>query len=482
MRTKKRADLREKPSGDALGASEGEIKGQGLRVLCVDESEKSVEAFRELRAHFDVVVEQSSVEALAALERADDFAVLVAGTDAVRVAATSKFLEAVRVVSPMTARVVLGDVSAQRDVSLLNDSAFALLSASDPAIALRTTIEQAMDYHRLLATSPAQPVEESRADHSAMLPPARLQPNQANAARLLPAYAGFSESTRDLAGEGVQIVEQAPARPRLILDSTRRVGVQILGRTIELLRGETILGRSRSCHIPISDPHISRKHACFSNDGHALWVRNLSLATSVSVNGNALAAGATRAIQVGDRLLLGGHEIELCELGDYCPSFEPTEQMAIARSRESARPASTLLTLTRVAEKYFALGQSKEAARILRPALSGLLRYSEAGKVPAAADVELAAVVTLRIAESSHAGEWIDYLFDLFSALGKPMSQKVVERLYLIIPEAQGVKMGGFRHYAETLLAHQERFGPAERFLMRRIQGLETRIMMSAHV
>jgi len=46
----------------------------------------------------------------------------------------------------------------------------------------------------------------------------------------------------------------------------------------------------------------------------------------------------------------------------------------------------------------------------------------------------------------------------------------------------RGISMACFRSYVETLVGIQERLGPSERFLVRRIQGLETRLMMSAHL
>lgn len=444
------------------------------RLLCVDESERSMAAFRALEREHELIIEQSSFEALAALERSDDFAVVLVATEPARNVATAKFLEAVRAISPTTARVVLvHDTPAYAEPSF--DAAFRVVTGGAPLEVISAAIEQALDYHRLLATSPAQPVDVSR---FAMFPPAKPSQRQPE----LPAWQGFIEAARRRAGGTISIEEQAPALPLLALRAAPRVGVVFDGRTVELLHGDTIVGRSRTCHISILDPRISRRHACLSNDGHQIVVRNLSSTNPLSVNGKILQPDGAQLVAVGDRITVGSREIAICALGDYRPSLEPTEQVSLTPPAEAAPAASTLATLAQVAEKYFVLGQSKEAERLSRPLLAGLLRYCEEGQAPVAADVELAVGLTLRIAEASRAGEWIDYLFELFSALGKPMSQEVVDRLYRLIPEAQGAKMACYRRYTDTLLARQERFSPGERFLVRRIQGLETPLMMSAHV
>jgi pSer/pThr/pTyr-binding forkhead associated (FHA) protein len=447
------------------------------RLLCVDESERAMAIFRALEREHAVVIEQSSLEALEALERADDFAVVLVASEPARSVATGRFLEAARAISPTTARVVLAHgtpVNAEPSF----EAAFRVVSAAAPIEVLIEAISRALHYHRLLGTSPAQPVDVSRVEHHAMLPPARPPQRQQD----LPVWHGFIESARQCAGAPVSIEEQAPALPLLVFETAPRVGVVFDGRTVELLHGDTIIGRSRTCHIAILDPRISRRHACLSNDGHQLTVRNLSSTNALSVNGKILEPEAAQHVAIGDRIAVGSREIAICALGDYCPSLEPTEQVSVTRPPETPTAASTLATLAQVAEKYFVLGQSKEAERLSKPLLAGLLRYCEEGRAPSAPDVELAVGLTLRIAEANRSGEWIDYLFNLFSALGKPMSPDVVDRLYRLVPEAQGAKMACFRRYADMLLARQDRFSPGERFLVRRIQGLETPLMMSAHL
>lgn len=475
MEKQKQPGELEAPGQQASQVSD-RVPVRGQRILVIDELERSAALLRALEQEHEVVVEHSSVEALAALERAGDFAVLIVATEAARSVATARFLDAARAISPTTARVVLTDGDGAT-AGLSFDAAFRVVPAAAALSALRDVLSLALDYHRLLATSPAQPVEAVHVDHAAMLPPARSARRQQE----LPAWQGFIESARHLAAEPIQI-QEARGFQQLERIASARIGVFVEGRTVELLRGDTVVGRSRTCHIPLADARVSRRHARFSNDGQQVTLHNSSSTNALSVNGQALEPGATRVLVVGDRIGLGSCEIEVCALGDYSPSLEPTEQVSLIRRSDDAKAASTLATLARVAEKYFALGQSKEAERLSKPLLDGLLRYCREGQAPVASDIDLAVSLALRIAESSHGGEWIDYLFELFAALSKPMSQEVIDSLYRLIPEAHGAKMACFRRYADTLLARQDRFGPGERFLVRRIQGLETPLMMSAHV
>ena len=424
-------------------------------------------------ADVEVVVESGPTRALETLESDGDFALVVCDEN---VSGTSglELLATVRALSPTTVRVLVSE-SLARAPGVAPEHLFRCISPHASAGEVHKVIAEALDYHQLLATCPAQPVEGKRPVRDAIMPPAKPDARPPR----VPAWQGF-----DAAVTSNPALIEAPEEDDVLIvaPSTSRVGLRVVGRIVELLSGSTVVGRSRTCHIPIPDPQISRRHAAFANTGTEISVRNLSQTNGVRVNGVLIDREAPHALQIGDRVALGSHEIEVCGLGDYCPSFEPTHSVSLRAEASEAETLSTLVTLARVAEKYFVLGQGREAERVLRPLLEGLLRHCEAGRVPAEDDVQMAAALTLRIAEVNRAGEWIDYVFQLFDALERPLPADVLERLYRIIPESQGVKMVCFRAYVDTLSRVQERFGPKERFLLRRIHGLETPLKMSAHV
>lgn len=446
-------------------------------MLCVDDAAGALSSLAQLLdLEVEVVIQTAAAVALSIVEQDGDFAVVICEANP-RDMTGIEFLAAVAAVSPTSARVLVTEDAAREAASLPAGAVFRCISRLCSSAELAEVVKAALAYHQLLASCPAQPVESSRLERAGMLPPAKPAKRRSD----MPVWKGFVDVANDLPSPVVIHVRDSqipPAPPQ----SPARIGLLVGGRSVELLPGVTVVGRSRTCHIPIPDPRISRRHATFTNTGREVSVSNVSSTKGVCVNGAPLEGEAHRVLHVGDRIAIGSHEIEVCALGDYCPSFEPTLKGSLGPPVAQAPGLSTLVTLAQVADKYFGLGQTRDAVRILRPLLEGLLRHSRLGQAAMTADVELAVNLTLRIAEANRAGEWVDYIFALFSALERPMPADVVERVYRIIPESHGVSMLGFREYLETLGRIQERFGPSERFLLRRIQGLQAPLMMSAHV
>jgi hypothetical protein len=155
--------------------------------------------------------------------------------------------------------------------------------------------------------------------------------------------------------------------------------------------------------------------------------------------------------------------------------------------------APRLSMLAGVAEKFFRLGQAREAERILRPALWDFLQrceadrrgmelgierdaerlYQSGAESDAENEVELAGRLALRLATDTHAVQWIDYLFRIFTAASRPLSPDLIEQLHDLLRRTPGVSRGGFLRYLNALRACRHEFGPGEHFLIRRIEGLE---------
>ncbi|HWO08577.1 MAG TPA: FHA domain-containing protein [Polyangiaceae bacterium] len=424
----------------------------------------------------EIVREWSPTRALERLELDGDFALVVC-EEVVGGTSGLDLLNAVRAISPTTSRLLISDRFSRSTPKEAAEIVFRCVSPHAPASELRDALRDALQYHQLLATCSAQPVEAARGERAAMRPPAKPEAGRPRA----PRWHELSGAAGDVS-EAVLADGPAASDPRRA-PSVSRVGLSVVGRTVELLPGLTVIGRSRTCHVPIPDPRVSRRHATFSNTGREVLLRNVSSTSGVRVNGVLIERDVDWVVNVGDRVTVGSNEIEVCALGDYYPSHEPTQGGGeAARATRSAAQLSTLVTLARVAEKYFQLGHVREAERISRPVLEGLLRHSESGRTPEPGDVELATGLTLRLAEANGAGEWLDYLFSLFTALERPMPADVIDCLYRVIPVTYGMRIGCFRAYLSMLGSVEDRLGPSARFLIRRIQGLETAIMMSAHV
>lgn len=444
------------------------------RILYVDDDEAEHSTLSSLLGDaYSVSTHSSTSEALSLLEWDGDFAVVIA---AVRMPQRNglQFLNLVKEASPTTTRVALIALSELDSAALPSDSSFRIITQPCAPQLLLKTVADAVDYHQLIASSPLQPVEPSEQEPSAAPPPP--------AAAHLPEVGSLVEQKAPPRA-APPLVQREP-EVRFTTARGKRLGLRVLGRTIELLPGRTVLGRSRSCHIALKDPKISRRHACFWNDGMELTIQNSSATNPLLINGVALTSG-TRALRAGDRITLGAQELEVCAMGDYFPSLEPTERMsllALGVDPDLAGDAATLDGVARVAEKFLRLGQGRDAERILRPPLEGLLRHCRGRRASLPSDLQLAVRLALDLAESTRAGSWISYVFDLLSAVERPADEDAIERLYRIVPSTPGISMASFRGYLDVLDRCQDRFAPAQRFLIRRAQGLLSAVMRSAHV
>lgn len=415
--------------GSELSGVRPNVSAQrSLRALCLHDDPRSLVC---LAAALPENLELVAIsDAAVALERVTSapFAIVIADLDSPRIDGLT-FLVAVKERSPSTVCLALTRAAPASSAEVAFDTLF---KGQVPGV-LRQVLTAASRQHVLLVSSPdaAEPVADAG-----------------------------SGCHRSAAG---------------------RFALELAGRYVELLKGTTLVGRSRACDVALADPHVSRRHISFSYERGQLAVKNLSKTNRVQVNGGALARGESRLVREGDRVKLGSHEIRVCVVRDVQNSLEPTVRESLA-TLSAVAPPSALATLVEVADKYLLLGQSREAERVSRPALEALLADCGRGVAPAAGDIELAGELALRIADAKASGDWVDYVFDLHAAIGAPLTPVVIDRLHAAIPAIPSISIARYRSYVQTLVAQLDRFGPAERFLVRRIQGLESRIMMSAHV
>lgn len=445
------------------------------RVLCVDDEQHVLNGLaRVLSDQFEVVTCAGPIAALSRLEQDGDFAVVISDVNMPLMDGLT-FLRQVQTFSPTTTRLVLTGARVVSPSGLPPEAVFRIIAKPCTGAALLEIVAEAANYHALIAAAPMQPIRP------------RLEtpvlPSPAAARGLVPSREALPDLFRALTPPAIISGGLGPDESSPL---PGRVGLRMSARTIELLPGLTIVGRSRTCHIPLDDPKVSRQHACFDNSGRELSVRNLSSTNRLLINGRASEGEEPRRLQVGDRVTVGSQELEVCALGDYCPSFEPTQRLSLggtaAVAAATAAETPTLGKLAEIASKCARLGQQRDAERILRPLLDGLLRYCRSQQTPVLDDVRLAVELALGLAESSHVGEWISYIFALLSAVGLLPEADVLERLQRVIPTTPGISMATYRGYLDVLSRAQERFSPAQRFLVRRVQGLEAALMRSAHL
>lgn len=246
--------------------------------------------------------------------------------------------------------------------------------------------------------------------------------------------------------------------------------------------GTYFVGRSPAAHVVLNDPRISRSHASVTIDENGVILRDLNSQNGVYVNGRRV---TEQALTPGDRILIGGHELELvhvegnAERQSRSTRRELSATQRISQPEEldpdsgwSTRRADPIELLATVAEKTLALGRAADAERMMQGHLkTGLDTARRSGELTPDRAERLASIA-LRLAVVLKKPDWVNYVFDLYGALRTPCPPAIVETLYGVVRQISGVSLPALRSYIGVLRARSD-FGPAERFLAQRIEGLE---------
>jgi hypothetical protein len=280
------------------------------------------------------------------------------------------------------------------------------------------------------------------------------------------------------------------------------------GGAIELRGGQLLVGRSAMCRLVLDDPLVSRQHAEFRLVGKTVYLFDLKSVNGVFVNGRRIEQKAE--IRPGDRILVGEQELTLLarsldkDTKPHVPSrrrFVETQNSSVEKANPHSEGANRMVEdpsvpvtadhpaadprdeftfqgealelLTGIADKVLALGRGDEAERILGTYMTNLLASARAGATVGPRTGDMAAIYAVKLATVTGKGSWIDYAMNLFSALRRPLPSAVIDELYGLLRKTKGVDLIGVREYVAVLHSVQARFGPAERFLVQRIEGLE---------
>lgn len=269
-----------------------------------------------------------------------------------------------------------------------------------------------------------------------------------------------------------------------------RFWLEYQGHTLELRNGAVVVGRSSSCHIVLDDGLVSRRHAQFTVSGKLALVEDFGSVNGVYVNGERISG--QKALRDGDRVQIGKQDFVLRSATkvvslDMPERFSaetlhghsvPDSLLEGEKARdELTRRTDALDLLCGVADKVLALGRGDEAEKLLGTALNNMLKATQAGSVIAPASASRAASYAVRIADATGKARWIDYCFDLYAALARPLPSDIVDHLYVALRKVNGVAIVGFRTYLEKMKGAAAGFSPTERFVQQRIEGLERLIL-----
>jgi hypothetical protein len=269
---------------------------------------------------------------------------------------------------------------------------------------------------------------------------------------------------------------------------------------LELGEGEFAIGRNASCQLSLDDPLVSRRHALLIVAQDVVTIEDLQSRNGVLLNGQKI-PGRT-PVQAGDRITIGSQEMVLVARGDDSlqphtrnplkmtlprmptPSSEISSPgMSTPSGGSSSQPedlepsmvrrADAFQLLGGVAEKALAMGKAAEAERILASPLADVIEASRAGKRVTPTLVDQAARFSAKLATATGKGAWADYVIELYSAQQRMCPAPVIDELYNAMRKVTAIDLVRLRGYVEQLRQRLSSYGPAERFLFQRLEGLE---------
>lgn len=258
------------------------------------------------------------------------------------------------------------------------------------------------------------------------------------------------------------------------------------GQNIELRRGNLLVGRSSGCQLVLEDSMVSRRHAELLVTDDAVTVKDLGSVNGLYVNSRRV-EGSQR-MKEGDTLQIGQREFVLRSfLRESVPISSDRQHVETlhgesleddSKSEDQTHVGDVFDVLGSVADKVLAMDRGEEAERILSGVLQSILREAKEGREVPVGIAERAASYAVRIAWATARASWLDYVIELYTLSRRVLPGKVVDQLYDVVRKARGMHVASLRAYVAVLEEHQASFGPAERFVLQRIAGLE-RVVLS---
>ena len=274
------------------------------------------------------------------------------------------------------------------------------------------------------------------------------------------------------------------------------VRLRYLAHDLEVPMGQFLIGRTPECQLSLDDPLVSRRHAIFEITADGVFVQDLGSRNGVFVNDKR--AEVRTQLNEGDVIRIGTQDLVLSGVGEV-PSARapggrkfdmhstmqdvrvsellvdddpPTSVTPRRPTTDPGRRVHGLSLIGGVADKALQLGRADEAERLLQRALQQTMIKAREGNLPPEHS-EKAALYAIRLAAGTTRGSWIDYVFELYTVLRAPLPAHLVDELYAVVRKVKHGDLSVLRGYTACLREISNEFGPAERFIQQRIEGLE---------
>jgi predicted component of type VI protein secretion system len=289
----------------------------------------------------------------------------------------------------------------------------------------------------------------------------------------------------------------------------------------ELSAGDFLIGRDAQCQLVLDDPLVSRKHAKLAVGEDSVRICDLGSRNGVVVNGARI--DEPRVLSHADRIVIGSQEMMIVA---YLPQgtddpAQASQRMAGSRTltamaavsaparaamiesptpvatrevkatplpppaskaassqppgsgKDAAPRAGAVPLWSSLADKAFGLGQTEEAERILSGPTADVLKDLEQGQAVPAETLDMAGQYGVKLAVATGKARWVDYVVAVYARAGRPFPAPIIDELHGAIRKIDVVDVKALRAYVALLRDKVADHGPAERFLVQRIEGLE---------
>lgn len=248
-----------------------------------------------------------------------------------------------------------------------------------------------------------------------------------------------------------------------------RYRLRFLLQEIDLPQGDTVVGRSASCHVTIEDPLVSRQHARFRIEGNRATVEDLSSRNGLVINGRPCHGQID--LSDGDRVRIGTQELVFCAVrapsktgatagtrptgfmchcaacglpypmeSPQCPSCGSRERMdedTVSGVVGEVSRNWTLELLVEVLHRAASLYRWDDVDRMLRRSQANIEERVRGGQPVQSEHLDQLAEAAARLAEVRQSAEWGNWLLDVYATLGMVPHASITERLSTLPPEAR---------------------------------------------
>ncbi|MGH7271068.1 MAG: FHA domain-containing protein [Polyangiaceae bacterium] len=274
-----------------------------------------------------------------------------------------------------------------------------------------------------------------------------------------------------------------------------RFRLRYLNHDLALTEGPFVVGRSTGCELSLDDALVSRRHAVIMVASEGVTIEDLASRNGVMVNGQRISSKTP--LKAGDRVLIGSQELTLLAarpgagrdtmglpnrgtvprmasvIGGASESPDVPQEDQTREDSSMVRRVTAFKVLGGVADKALAMGRVDEAERLLAGPLADVVGACRSKRHVSPWIVDIAAHLAAKLATATAKGVWADYVIEVFHAQGRPCPAPVVDELYSAFRKVNAIDLARLRTYVSDLREKQAALGPAERFLLQRIEGLE---------